>query len=319
VGQTADPAAWLPRRAGRGGDRWFDRLLAAAAGLVLVIVGGVAIALAAAAWPAIERFGLGFLVTSSWNPVTGRFGALPFVYGTLVSSAIALLIAVPLGLGTAVFLSELAPAWLRPPVGFLVELLAAIPSVVYGLWGIFVLIPWVRARLTPPLQAALGFLPFFQGPPLGLGMLTAGLILAVMIVPFIVAVGTEVMRAVPRGWREAALALGATGWETIRIAVIPSARSGIAGAVFLALARALGETMAVTMVIGNVPQISASLLAPAYTIAAVIANEFAEATDTLYLAALLLAGLVLFVVTLGVNIVARMLVARVATGPVIRE
>ena len=290
------------------------------AGMVLLIIGAITISLTIAAWPAIEKFGLRFLVTSTWNPVSGRFGALPFVYGTLVSSGIALVLAVPLGLGVAIFLSELAPRWLRVPVGFLVELLAAIPSVVYGLWGIFVLIPWVRTSLTPPLQAALGFLPLFQGPPLGLGMLTAGLILAIMVVPFIVAVSTEVMRAVPQAQREAALSLGATKWETTRTAVIPYARSGIMGAIFLALARALGETMAVTMVIGNVPQIKASVLAPAYTISAVIANEFAEATENLYLAALVLVGLVLFVVTLGVNIVARLLVSRVAGGPaLIRE
>ena len=290
------------------------------AGMVLLIIGAITISLTIAAWPAIEKFGLRFLVTSTWNPVSGRFGALPFVYGTLVSSGIALVLAVPLGLGVAIFLSELAPRWLRVPVGFLVELLAAIPSVVYGLWGIFVLIPWVRTSLTPPLQAALGFLPLFQGPPLGLGMLTAGLILAIMVVPFIVAVSTEVMRAVPQAQREAALSLGATNWETTRTAVIPYARSGIMGAIFLALARALGETMAVTMVIGNVPQIKASVLAPAYTISAVIANEFAEATENLYLAALVLVGLVLFVVTLGVNIVARLLVSRVARGPaLIRE
>jgi len=288
--------------------------------MVLLIIGAITISLTIAAWPAIEKFGLRFLVTSTWNPVSGRFGALPFVYGTLVSSGIALVLAVPLGLGVAIFLSELAPRWLRVPVGFLVELLAAIPSVVYGLWGIFVLIPWVRTSLTPPLQAALGFLPLFQGPPLGLGMLTAGLILAIMVVPFIVAVSTEVMRAVPQAQREAALSLGATKWETTRTAVIPYARSGIMGAIFLALARALGETMAVTMVIGNVPQIKASVLAPAYTISAVIANEFAEATENLYLAALVLVGLVLFVVTLGVNIVARLLVSRVAGGPaLIRE
>ncbi len=290
------------------------------AGMVLLIIGAITISLTIAAWPAIEKFGLRFLVTSTWNPVSGRFGALPFVYGTLVSSGIALVLAVPLGLGVAIFLSELAPRWLRVPVGFLVELLAAIPSVVYGLWGIFVLIPWVRTSLTPPLQAALGFLPLFQGPPLGLGMLTAGLILAIMVVPFIVAVSTEVMRAVPQAQREAALSLGATKWETTRTAVIPYARSGITGAIFLALARALGETMAVTMVIGNVPQIKASVLAPAYTISAVIANEFAEATENLHLAALILVGLVLFVVTLGVNIVARLLVSKVAGGPaLIRE
>ena len=218
------------------------------------------------------------------------------------------------------FLSDYAPTWLRQPVGFLVDLLAAIPSVVYGLWGIFVLVPWVRVVLTPALKGTLGFLPLFTGPPLGIGMLTAGVILSVMVVPFIVAVSTEVMRAVPRSQREAALALGATGWETTRKAVIPYARSGIMGAIFLALARALGETMAVTMVIGNVPQIKASLLAPAYTVSAVIANEFAEATEDLYVSALVFAGLALLLVTVIVNILARVLVSRVARGPgLIRE
>jgi phosphate transport system permease protein len=304
----------------RVGDSIFQRVLAAMAAAVLVVMVAIFVSLAVAARPAIYRFGARFLITSVWDPVAGTFGALPFIYGTIVSSAIALGLAIPLGLGVAIFLSELAPSWLRSPIGFLVELLAAIPSVVYGLWGIFVLVPWVRGSLTPPLKAALGFLPLFQGPPLGLGTLTAGLILTVMVVPFIVAVSTEVMRAVPGSQREAALSLGATRWETTRTAVIPYARSGIMGAIFLALARALGETMAVTMVIGNVPQIKASLLAPAYTVAAVIANEFTEAADQLYLAALIYAGLVLFIVTLAVNILARILVARVARGPsLIRE
>jgi phosphate transport system permease protein len=302
------------------GDRIFQYVLAATAAAIPLIMGAMLIALIDAGMPAIRRFGLAFFATSTWDPVAGEFGVLPFVYGTLVSSAVALLIAVPLGLGVAIFLSELAPAWLRTPVRFLVELLAAIPSVIYGLWGIFVLVPWVRVTLTPLLKSTLGFLPLFTGPPLGIGMLTAGLILAIMVVPFIVAVSTEVMRTVPQAQREAALALGATGWETTRTAVIPYARSGIAGAVFLALARALGETMAVTMVIGNVPQIKASLLAPAYTVSAVIANEFAEATSDLYVAALVYAGLVLFLVTLTVNILARVLVRRVARGPaLIRE
>jgi phosphate transport system permease protein len=294
--------------------------LAATAVAIPLIMGAMLIALIDAGMPAIRRFGLAFFATSTWDPVAGEFGVLPFVYGTLVSSAVALLLAVPLGLGVAIFLSELAPGWVRTPVRFLVELLAAIPSVVYGLWGIFVLVPWVRATLTPLLKSTLGFLPLFTGPPLGIGMLTAGLVLAIMVVPFIVALSTEVMRTVPRSQREAALALGATGWETTRTAVIPYARSGIAGAIFLALARALGETMAVTMVIGNVPQIKASLLAPAYTVSAVIANEFAEATSDLYVAALVYAGLVLFLVTLTVNILARVLVRRVARGPaLIRE
>jgi len=302
------------------GDRVFQVLLAAMAAGIPLIMGAMLVALIAAARPAIERFGLAFFVSSTWDPVAGEFGVLPFIYGTLVSSALALLISVPLGIGTAVFLSELAPSWLRSPIRFLVELLAAIPSVVYGLWGIFVLVPWVRVVLTPALKGTLGFLPLFTGPPLGIGMLTAGVILSVMVVPFIVAVSTEVMRAVPRSQREAALALGATGWETTRKAVIPYARSGIIGAIFLALARALGETMAVTMVIGNVPQIKASLLAPAYTVSAVIANEFAEATEDLYVSALVFAGLALLLVTVIVNVLARVLVSRVARGPsLIRE
>jgi phosphate transport system permease protein len=285
------------------------------AAAVPLIIGTMVIALIAAAWPAIQRFGAYFFVTSTWDPVAGSFGVLPFVYGTVMSSALALLLAVPLGLGVAIFLSELAPAWLRTPVSFLIELLAAIPSVIIGLWGIFVLVPWVRTTVGPLLQGALGFLPLFSGPPLGIGLLTAGLVLSVMVVPFIVAVSTEVMRAVPSAQREAAQALGATGWETTRTAVLPYARSGILGAIFLALARALGETMAVTMVIGNVPQIRASLFAPAYTIPAVIANEFAEATGDLYLAALVYAGLVLFIVTVAVNALARLLVTRVIPGP----
>lgn len=299
----------------RRGDRSFQCLIAAMAAAVPLVIGAIFVALIAASWPAIRRFGVRFVVTSTWDPVAGTLGVLPFIYGTVVSSALALLIAVPLGLGVAIFLSELVPGWLRSPIAFLVELLAAIPSVVIGLWGIFVLVPWVRATLSPLLKSTLGFLPLFSGPPLGIGMLTAGLVLSVMIVPFIVAVGTEVMRAVPRAQREAALALGATGWETTRFAVLPYARSGIVGAIFLALARALGETMAVTMVIGNVPQITASLFAPAYTIPAVIANEFAEATGDLHLAALVYAGLVLFVVTVTINALARLLVRRVARGP----
>lgn len=304
----------------RTGDRPFQLLLAVMAAAVPLIIGAVLVALIAAAAPAIQRFGVGFFVTSTWDPVAEEFGVLPFIYGTLVSSALALLIAVPLGLGVAIFLAELVPGWLRAPITFFVELLAAIPSVVIGLWGIFVLVPWVRTTLEPLLKSTLGFLPLFSGPPLGIGMLTAGLILAAMVVPFIVAVSTEVMRAVPRAQREAALALGATMWETTRTAVLPYARSGIIGAIFLALARALGETMAVTMVIGNVPQIKASLFAPAYTIPAVIANEFTEATSDLYVAALIYAGLVLFIVTVAVNALARLLVSRVARGPAqIRE
>jgi phosphate transport system permease protein len=285
------------------------------ASAVPILIGGILIALAAAASPAIQRFGASFFITSTWNPVAEQFGMLPLIYGTLVSSALAMLIAVPLGLGAAIFLAEMVPGWLRAPISFFVELLAAIPSVVIGLWGIFVLVPWVRTVLGPALQSTLGFLPLFQGPPLGIGMLTAGLVLAAMIVPFIVAVGTEVMRTVPRSQREAALALGATRWEMVRTAVLPYARSGIIGAVFLALARALGETMAVTMVIGNVLQIRASLFAPASTIPAILANEFAEAASGLHVAALIYAGLTLFVVTVAVNALSRLLLSRVAGGP----
>jgi phosphate transport system permease protein len=303
-----------PVAASRGGDRVFRLILALAAAVVPVLMGAILLSLLGGAREAIERFGLAFFAASRWDPIQQEFGALPFIYGTIVSSALALLIAVPLGLGVAIFLSELAPGWVRNPVGFLVELLAAIPSVVVGLWGIFVLVPWVRTSLTPLLQGTLGFLPLFQGPPLGIGMLAAGLILAIMVVPFIVAVSTAVMRAVPSTQREAALALGATRWETTRQAVIPYARSGIIGAVFLALARALGETMAVTMVIGNVPQIKASLLAPGYTIPAVIANEFKEATYDLFVSALIYAGVVLFIVTVLVNVAGRLLVGRVARG-----
>ncbi|HEU5298518.1 MAG TPA: phosphate ABC transporter permease subunit PstC [bacterium] len=308
------------RSPGRSGDRPFRLLLAVTASAVPVLIGAIFVALVAAAWPAVRRFGAAFFVTSTWDPVAEEFGALPFIYGTVVSSALALLIAVPLGLGVAIFLAELVPGRLRAPISFFIELLAAIPSVVIGLWGIFVLVPWVRTVLGPALRATLGFLPLFSGPPLGIGMLSAGLVLAAMVVPFIVAVSTEVMRAVPRSQREAALALGATAWETTRTAVLPYARSGIIGAIFLALARALGETMAVTMVIGNVPQIRASLFAPGYTIPAVIANEFTEATSDLYVAALIYAGVVLFIVTVAMNALARLLVARVARGPeMIRE
>jgi phosphate transport system permease protein len=237
------------------------------------------------------------------------------VYGTLLSSLLALLIAVPLGIGAAIYLAELAPAWIRPPIAFLVELVAAVPSVIYGLWGIFVLAPLLRTWVQPFLGATLGFLPLFQGPPYGVGMLAAGIILAIMVVPYITAVSREVLLAVPTIQREAALALGATRWETTRIAVLRYGRSGLVGAILLGLGRALGETMAVTMVIGNRPEVALSLFAPGYTMASVIANEFTEATSDLYLAALIEVGLLLFVVTVVVNALARLLVWSVG-GPV---
>ncbi len=263
------------------------------------------------ALPSLRAFGWRFLVTSRWDPVAEVFGAVPFVYGTLMSSLLALLIAVPLSIGGAIYLAELAPLWVRTPVAFLIELLAAVPSVVYGLWGIFVLAPWLRRWVQPALGTSLGFLPLFQGPPYGVGMLAAGLILSIMIIPYITAVSREVLLAVPNSQREAALGLGATRWETTRLAVLRYGRSGLIGAVLLGLGRALGETMAVTMIIGNRPEVSASLFAPGYTMASVIANEFAEATSDLYVAALVEIALLLIVVTVIVNALARVLVWRV--------
>ena len=290
------------------GDRVYRWCIRSAGATLVALVVALVVVLVIDASPAIRRFGIGFLVTSSWDPVRENFGALPFIYGTIVSSLLALVIAVPLGLGAAVYLAEIAPRWVCPPVSFLIELLAAVPSVIYGIWGIFVLAPWLRIWVQPALGATLGFLPLFQGPPLGIGMLAAGIILSIMVVPFITAVAREILLAVPNTQREAALALGATRWETTRMAVLRYARSGLIGAILLALGRALGETMAVTMVIGNRPEISASLFAPGYTMASLIANEFTEATSRLYLSALAEVGVLLFVVTVVVNALARLLV-----------
>ncbi len=254
------------------------------------------------------KFGWAFLLTGTWDPVAGEFGAAPFLYGTLVTSAIALLIAVPLGIGVSIFLAELAPPKLSDAAGLLLELLAAVPSVVYGLVGVSVLVPLMRGWIEPGLRTLTPGFPLFSGPAYGVGFLTAGLVLAVMVIPFIVSVGREVLLAVPREQREAALALGATRWESVWRVVLPYARPGLYGAIFLALGRALGETMAVTMVIGNRPEIAASLFAPGYSMAAVIANEFTEATGDLYLSALVEIGLVLFVLTMAINLAARLLV-----------
>jgi phosphate transport system permease protein len=243
------------------------------------------------------------------------YGALPFIFGTLASSVLALVFAVPISLGVAIFLSELAPSWLKGPVGFLVELLAAVPSVVYGLWGVFVLTPWLRDAVEPVLGNYLGFLPLFRGPQHGFGLLAGGIILAIMVTPTISSVSREVLRAVPSALREAALGLGATPWESVRVAVLPYARSGLLGATILGLGRALGETMAITMVIGNRAEVSASLFAPSYTMASVVANEFTEASGKLYSSALSEVGLLLFVVTVLLNIVARLLVWRVGRLP----
>ena len=293
------------------GDRLFRLLLRAAGASLLLLVVGLAVVMVTGALPALRAFGWRFLVTSAWDPVAEHFGVVPFVYGTLLSSLLALLMAVPLGVGAAVYLAELAPGWARPPVAFLVELVAAVPSVIYGLWGIFVLAPLLRTWIQPALGKTLGFLPLFQGPPYGVGMLAAGIILAIMIVPYITAVTREVLLAVPNSQREAALALGATRWETTRLAVLRYGRSGIIGAVLLGLGRALGETMAVTMVIGNRPEVALSLFAPGYTMASVIANEFTEATSDLYLSALVEIGLLLFGITLAINALARLLIAAV--------
>jgi phosphate transport system permease protein len=255
-----------------------------------------------------QKFGWSFLLTRTWDPVFENFGALPFVFGTTVTSAVALLIAIPLGVGAAIFLSEMAPPRISDGVTFLVELLAAVPSVVYGLLGIFVLVPILRTTVMPFLKGTLGFLPLFQGPIYGVSLFAAGVVLAVMIIPFIISISREVLLAVPQEQREAALALGATKWESTWKVVVPYARLGIMGSIFLALARALGETMAVTMVIGNDPKVSASLFAPGYSIAAVIANEFTEATSDLYVSALIELGLVLFLLTIILNGLARLLI-----------
>ena len=298
------------------GDRVFQIIITAFALSIPALLLIIAISIGLAAWPALSRSGLSFLTESTWDVGAGKFGAAPAIYGTIVSSALALVIATPLALGVSVFLSEIAPKWLRQPIGFLVDLLAAIPSVVYGLWGIFVLVPLLRDPVGPFIRDKLhlGNTPLFSGPNYGYSMFAAGIILAIMILPFISAVTREVLLAVPRSQRDAALALGATRWEMIRDAVIPYARSGIIGGIILGLGRALGETMAVTMLIGNRPEISASLFAPGYTMASLIANEFTEATSDAHLSALMAVGAVLFAVTLIVNGLARWLVWRVTRG-----
>src|SRR6202047_556340 len=259
-----------------------------------------------------HKFGFAFFRTSVWDPIFGQFGALPFIYGTLITAAVSLLIAVPLGIGAAIFLAELAPARVSDILEFFIDLLAAVPSVIYGLLGVFIVVPLMREYIQPGLKNSLGFLPFFTGPAYGLGFLTAGIVLAIMVIPYIISVSREVLLSVPRDQREAALALGSTRWESTWKVVVPFARGGIMGSIFLALARALGETMAVTMVIGNTPTISASLFSPGYSIAAVIANEFTEATGDLYLQALIALGFVLFLLTFLLNGLARLLIVLTA-------
>ena len=298
------------------GDRVFRIALSLAALAIPVLIGFLVWELYSGSRLAIAKFGLGFLATSTWDPVKDQFGALPLIFGTLLSSVIALAIAVPLSLGVAIFLTEFAPMVIRRPISFVVELLAAIPSVVYGLWGIFVLVPVLTKTVFPFLKSTLGFLPFFQGTIYGPSMLSAGIILAIMVMPYIMSVAREVLASVPGSQREAALALGATRWEAAWTAVVPYARSGIVGAVILGLGRALGETMAVTMLIGNRHEIAASLFAPGYTMASAIANEFSEASTDMHFAALSYVALVLFGVTVLVNAGARLLIWRVSKGSI---
>jgi len=295
-------------------DRIFHGAMLTCGLCVLVIVGLIVYELLTKSGLSWHAFGLKFFFRSEWDPVNDQFGALPFVYGTIVSSILALMISVPLAIGVAVFITEMSPPWLKGPLAFTTELLAAIPSVIYGLWAIFILVPLLREYLQPWLARHFGWTGLFQGPPYGIGMLAAGIILAIMVVPIVSSITREVMTAVPRQQREAVLALGATRWEMIRTGVLRNARAGIMGGVILGLGRALGETMAVTMVIGNRPEIAKSLFAPGYTMASVIANEFSEATGNLYLSSLVEVGLALFIVTIIVNVLAQLLVWTVTRG-----
>ncbi len=302
------------RPSGNLADRGFAGLMLACACTIFVIVAFIFVILVLRSRLTLAQFGWHFFVRSDWDPVSGSFGALPFIYGTLATSLLALLIAVPLALGVAVFITELCPRPLRAPISFLTELLAAIPSVVYGLWAVFVLVPIMRDQLGPFLTKFFGWTNLFNGANFGVGLLTASIILAIMILPIISSLTRDIMLAVPNSQREAALALGATRWEMIRISVLRNSRIGIVGAVMLGLGRALGETMAVTMVIGNHPSIGGSLFAPANTLASVIAGEFSEATGDLYLSALIEIGLALFLVTIVVNAIARIMVWAVTRG-----
>jgi phosphate transport system permease protein len=299
----------------RLGDAAFRLMTRSAAMGVLALLSAVIISLIAGSLPAIKTFGFGFLVSESWNPVTEKFGALPAIYGTILTSFIAMLIAVPIGLMIAFFLTELCPKWLRRPIGIAIELLAGIPSIIYGIWGLFVFAPFLQETLQPFLINTLGNLPgigsLFAGPPYGIGMLTSGLILAIMVLPFVTSITRDVFEAVPGVLKEAAYGLGCTTWEVVRNVVLPYARVGVIGGVMLGLGRALGETMAVTFVIGNAHRIAASVLAPGTTISATIANEFTEAVGDLYTSALITLGLILFVITFIVLAIARYLLMRI--------
>ena len=300
----------------RAGDIFFRQVTCGAALAVLLLLGGVIVSLFIGALPAMRQFGFGFLVSEKWNPVTDEFGGLAAIYGTLVTSFIAMLIAVPVGLMIGFFLTELCPNWLRRPIGIAIELLAGIPSIIYGIWGLFFFAPVLQHTLQPFLIDTIGNVPLigalFAGPPFGIGMLTAGLILAIMVLPLVSSISRDVFEAVPVVLKEAAYGIGCTTWEVMRHVVLPYARLGVVGGIMLALGRALGETMAVTFVIGNAPTISASLFAPGSTIASVIANEFTEAVSPLYTAALIQLGLILFVISFIVLATARYLLARVS-------
>jgi phosphate transport system permease protein len=299
----------------RLGDAVFRNLTRAAAIGVLLLLSGVIVSLIQGSIPAIRTFGFGFLTSERWNPVTENFGALPAIYGTIVTSFIAMLIAVPVGLMIAFFLTELCPQWLRRPIGTAIELLAGIPSIIYGIWGLFMFAPFLQATLQPFLINTLGNVPgvgsLFAGPPFGIGVLTSGLILAIMVLPFVTSISRDVFEAVPAVLKEAAYGLGCTRWEVVRNVVLPYTRVGVIGGIMLGLGRALGETMAVTFVIGNAHRISASVLAPGTTISATIANEFTEAVGDLYTSALIELGLILFVITFIVLAIARYMLMRI--------
>jgi len=299
------------RKFGDRAFKWFTLMMAMSVFVLIVLIGWK---LAAGSQLAMHKFGWHFLISSEWDPVNEKYGALPFIFGTLVSSLIALVIAVPLSIATAVFITELAPQWMRQPITIFIELLAAVPSVILGLWGIFVMVPWLRVHLFPWLKATFGYLPLFKGAIYGVSMLAGGIIIAIMILPIITSVSREILRSVPGLQREAAYALGATRWEVTRLAVLSYSKKGLYGAIILGLGRALGETMAVTMVIGNRPEIAASLFAPGYTLASVVANEFAEATTDIYMHSLFELGLVLLGVTVVVNALAQLLLKAFA-GP----
>jgi phosphate transport system permease protein len=313
VQATLRPASTTRMTRSGLGDRFFQSVTFLAAMAIALLFILVAYLLYRGSHLSIEKFGWRFLLTSTWDPVAEQYGALPLIYGTVVSSLIALLIAVPLSIGTAIYLTDLAPLWLRQPLVSVIEMLAAVPSVIWGLWGIFVMVPWLRDHAFPLLKRYLGFLPLFQGPIYGVSMLAGGIIVAIMILPIVTSVSREILRAVPDLQREAAYGLGATRWEVTRIAVLSYARRGLMGAAVLGLGRAVGETMAVTMVIGNRPEIARSLFAPGYTLASVIANEFTEATTDTYLNALFELGLVLMGVTILVHILALILIKTIAT------